>query len=37
MSLLGAQLGIDLNIVWRFVQRSNGIIVDAILRLTGDT
>ncbi len=33
LPLLGAQLGIDLNIVWRLVQRSTGIIVDAILRL----
>jgi Zn-dependent protease len=37
LPLLGAQLGIDLNIVWRLVQRSTGIIVDAILRLTGNT
>ena len=35
--LLGAQLGIDLNIVWRLVQRSTDIIIDAILRLTGNT
>ena len=27
----------DLNIVWRLVQRSTGIIIDAILRLTGNT
>ena len=37
LPLLGAQLGIDLNIVWRLVQRSTGIIIDAILRLTGNT
>src|SRR4029077_10841139 len=37
LPLLGAQLGIDLNIVWRLVQLSTGIIIDAILRLTGNT
>ena len=37
LPLLGAQLGIDLNIVWRLVQRSTSIIIDAILRLTGNT
>jgi hypothetical protein len=37
LPLLGAQLGIDPNIVWRLVQRSTGIIIDAILRLTGNT
>jgi len=34
--LLGAQLGIDLNIVWQLVQRSTNAIIDAILRLTGN-
>jgi Zn-dependent protease len=37
LPVLGAQLGIDLNIIWRLVQRSTGIIVDAILKLTGNT
>jgi Zn-dependent protease len=37
LPLLGAQLGLDLNIVWHLVQRSTGIIIDAILWLTGNT
>jgi Zn-dependent protease len=37
LPLLGAQFGIDLNIVWQIVQRSTDIIVDAILWLTGNT
>jgi Zn-dependent protease len=37
LPLLGAQLGIDLNIIWRLVQGSTSIIVDTILRLTGNT
>jgi Zn-dependent protease len=36
LPLLGAHLGIDLNFVWRLVQGSTGIIVDALLRLTGN-
>jgi len=36
LPLLGAQLGIDLNIVWQLVQRSTDVMVDAILRLTGN-
>jgi Zn-dependent protease len=36
LPLLGAQLGIDLNFVWWLVQGSTGIIVDALLRLTGN-
>ena len=36
LPLLGAQLGIDLNIVWQLVQRTSGVIIDAILRLTGN-
>lgn len=36
LPLLGAQLGIDLNIVWQLVQRSTNAIIDAILRLTGN-
>src|SRR5262249_60321019 len=34
--LLGAQLGIDLNIVWQLVQRASDFLIDAILRLTGN-
>ena len=37
LPVLGAQLGVDLNIIWQLVQRSTGIIVDAILKLTGNT
>ena len=33
---LGAQLGIDLNVVWQLVQRSTNVIIDAILWLTGN-
>ncbi len=36
LPLLGSQLGIDLNFVWQFVQRSTRIIIDAILWLTGN-
>jgi hypothetical protein len=36
LPLLGAQLGIDLNIVWRLVQHTSDVIIDAILRLTGN-
>jgi hypothetical protein len=36
LPLLGAQLGIDLNIVWQLVQRSTNAIIDVILRLTGN-
>jgi len=36
LPLLGSQLGIDLNFVWTFVQRSTRIIIDAILWLTGN-
>jgi Zn-dependent protease len=36
LPLLGAHLGIDLNFVWRLVQGFTGIIVDALLRLTGN-
>jgi Zn-dependent protease len=36
LPLLGAQLGIDLNIVWQLVQRASDVIIDAILRLTGN-
>jgi len=37
LPLIGAQLGVDLNIIWRLVQRVTGIVVDIILRLTGNT
>ena len=37
LPLLGAQLGIDLNVVWQLVQRSTNVILDAILWLTGNT
>jgi Zn-dependent protease len=37
LPLLGAQLGIDLNVVWQLVSRSTNLIIDAILRLTGNT
>lgn len=36
LPLLGAQLGIELNVVWQLVQRSTNVIVDAILWLTGN-
>jgi hypothetical protein len=36
LPLLGAQLGIDLNIVWYLVQRSTNVVIDAILWLTGN-
>ena len=37
LPLLGAQLGIDLNIVWQLVERTSNVIIDAILRLTGNS
>ena len=36
LPLLGAQLGIDLNIVWHLVQRATNLIIGAILWLTGN-
>jgi Zn-dependent protease len=33
LPLLGAQLGIDFNIVWRLVQHASDAIIDAILRV----
>ena len=33
---LGAQTGVDVNIVWRFIARSTDAFIDAILRLTGN-
>jgi Zn-dependent protease len=37
LPLLGAQLGVDLSIVSRFLAVSTGAIIDVILRLTGNT
>ena len=36
LPLLGAQLGIDLNVVWLLIQRSTNVIIEAILWLTGN-
>ena len=36
LSTLGAQTGIDVSIVWRFIAHSADAIFDAILRLTGN-
>src|SRR5262249_10761307 len=35
-STLGAQVGVDVNIVWRFIARSTDAIIDGILRWTGN-
>lgn len=37
LPLLGAHLGIDLNIVWQFIQHASDFVIDAILRLTGNS
>jgi hypothetical protein len=37
LPLLGAQLGIDLNVVWQLIQRSTNVIIEAILWLSGNT
>jgi hypothetical protein len=37
LPLLGAQLGIDLNIVWQLIQHASDFLIDAILRLTGNS
>ena len=37
LPLLGAQIGIDLNVVWRLISRSTDVVIYAILRLTGNT
>jgi Zn-dependent protease len=37
LPLLGAPLGIDLNVVWLLIQRSTNGIIEAILWLTGNT
>jgi Zn-dependent protease len=36
LPMLGAQTGVDVNIVWRFIAHSADAIIDAILRLTGN-
>jgi Zn-dependent protease len=36
LPLLGAQLGVDLNVVSRVIRVLTGAILDAILRLTGN-
>jgi Zn-dependent protease len=36
LPMLGAQMGIDVNILWRFIARTADTIIDAILRLTGN-
>jgi Zn-dependent protease len=37
LPLLGAQIGVDLNVVWQLVERATNIIIEAILRVTGNT
>jgi Zn-dependent protease len=36
LPLLGAQLGIDLNVVWRLVESATQVIINTILWLTGN-
>ena len=36
LPMLGAQMGVDANIVWQFIARSTDAIIDVILRLTGN-
>ncbi len=36
LPLLGAQLGVDLNIVSRVIRIATGTVLEAILRLTGN-
>jgi Zn-dependent protease len=36
LPLLGAQFGINLNVVWQLVERATNVIIEAILRLTGN-
>jgi hypothetical protein len=36
LPLLGARLGIDLNIIWQLVQRSMDAVIGIILSLTGN-
>jgi hypothetical protein len=35
--MLGAQLGVDLGILSQVIANSTGVIIDAILRMTGNT
>jgi Zn-dependent protease len=37
LPILGTQLGVDLGIVSRVIARSTGVIIDAIVRLTGNS
>ena len=37
LPLFGAHLGIDLNIVWQLIQHASDFVIDAILRLTGNS
>jgi Zn-dependent protease len=37
LPMLGTQLGVDLNIVSRVIAWSTGVIIDAIVRMTGNT
>src|SRR6266487_6665829 len=36
LPLLGAQLGVDLNVIWQLVVRSTNAVIGVILRLTGN-
>jgi hypothetical protein len=36
LPMLGAQMGVDVNIIWRFIPRSANAMIDAILRLAGN-
>jgi Zn-dependent protease len=36
LPLLGAQIGLDLNVVWQLVQSATNVIIGAILWLTGN-
>jgi Zn-dependent protease len=37
LPLLGAQLGIDFNVIWQIIQRFTNVTIEAILWLTGNT
>jgi hypothetical protein len=37
LPMLGAQMGVDLSIVSRVIASSTNAVIDAILRLTGNT
>lgn len=36
LPLLGARLGMNLDVVWQFINRLTNIVIDAILRSTGN-